>query len=325
MADYQTLIKELRGEEVEFYTYSTKDQLRKKLVIKTAAFVTEEDLKKQLSEVTQISAENVQCTKMKSRSGESHSFLISVPKQVDIRNLKSISAENVQCTKMKSRSGESHSFLISVPKQVDIKNLKSVKEIDRIKVNWQKYNKAQKVTQCHRCQKFGHGSSNSALREMHQTRKTEQMPTDNHNPKDSRPETVPQDTEKYIKGEYNTQYSSTQIKIHTKNMADYQTLIKELRGEEVEFYTYSTKDQLRKKLVIKTAAFVTEEDLKKQLSEVTQISAENVQCTKMKSRSGESHSFLISVPKQVDIKNLKSVKEIDRIKVNWQKYNKAQK
>ncbi|KAL3272278.1 hypothetical protein HHI36_022758 [Cryptolaemus montrouzieri] len=140
MADYQTLIKELRGEEFEFYTYSTKDQLRKKLVIKTAAFVTEEDLKKQLSEVTQISA------------------------------------ENVQCTKMKSRSGESHSFLISVPKQVDIKNLKSEKEIDRIKVNWQKYNKAQKVTQCHRCQKFGHGSSNSALREMHQTPPHKRVP-----------------------------------------------------------------------------------------------------------------------------------------------------
>ncbi|KAL3272279.1 hypothetical protein HHI36_022759 [Cryptolaemus montrouzieri] len=96
---------------------------------------------------------------------------------------------------------------------------------------------------------------------MHQTRKTEQMPTDNHNPKDSRPETVPQDTEKYIKGEYNTQYSSTQIKIHTKNMADYQTLIKELRGEEVEFYIFN-KRPTEEETSHKTAAFVTEEDLK---------------------------------------------------------------
>ncbi|KAL3289205.1 hypothetical protein HHI36_003640 [Cryptolaemus montrouzieri] len=79
----------------------------------------------------------------------------------------------------------------------------------------------------------------------------------------------------YIKGEYTTQYSSTQIKIHTKNMADYQTIIKELRDEEVEFYTYTTKDQLRKKLVIKTAAFVTENDLNKQLSEVTRSVHEN--------------------------------------------------
>jgi len=72
----------------------------------------------------------------------------------------SIQIEVIKCLKMKGSSEKSNSFLITMDNKINTKDLYKIKELDHVKITWQKFNKKSNITQCHRCQKFGHGSTN---------------------------------------------------------------------------------------------------------------------------------------------------------------------
>lgn len=68
--------------------------------------------------------------------------------------------ELLDCTKMKSKNGaQSSSFLITTNNRQNIQQLKNNKELDHIKLRWEKYTK-NSITQCWNCQEVGHGSGN---------------------------------------------------------------------------------------------------------------------------------------------------------------------
>lgn len=49
-------------------------------------------------------------------------------------------------------------YMVSLKKEVDLKSVWAIKYVCRIKVKWEKYKNSRKVTQCHNCQNFGHGT-----------------------------------------------------------------------------------------------------------------------------------------------------------------------
>lgn len=73
--------------------------------------------------------------------------------------LKRSNVETVDCIQLKSRKKDtSSSYLVSFNKTTSFNSVKKIDAIDHVKIKWEKYYKKNKVTQCHRCQQFGHGS-----------------------------------------------------------------------------------------------------------------------------------------------------------------------
>lgn len=69
------------------------------------------------------------------------------------------------CTKLKSRNGtQSSSFLLTTSKDINLGKLKQIEDIDNVRVKWEPFHKKLRVTQCHNCQNFGHGSSSCQLK-----------------------------------------------------------------------------------------------------------------------------------------------------------------
>ncbi|XP_045482152.1 uncharacterized protein LOC123686186 [Harmonia axyridis] len=122
--DYTNLRKSFKVDDIKFYSFSPKEEKKKKIVVKAASFTSEEEIKERI---------------------------------LSDYNMKS---DDVSCLKMKGKNGQSHSFLVSVPKTTNLKELTKTKELDHIKLEWQRYSKKSKAPQCFRCQRFGHGSSN---------------------------------------------------------------------------------------------------------------------------------------------------------------------
>lgn len=74
--------------------------------------------------------------------------------------LKLQSIEPSECILLKSRNPEqlSSSYLVKFKKDININNVKKLDSFDHLKIKWESYYKSKRVTQCHKCQQFGHGS-----------------------------------------------------------------------------------------------------------------------------------------------------------------------
>ena len=69
----------------------------------------------------------------------------------------------VRCIKMSQKKEKPDAppfFMVSFDKNTKINEVRKIRYICSIVVRWEKYYNNRKVTQCHRCQQFGHGSSN---------------------------------------------------------------------------------------------------------------------------------------------------------------------
>lgn len=77
-----------------------------------------------------------------------------------------LAEQNIQTTKiiaMKQKSDPPYDYplyMITLQNPDQVKEARKIKYINYFKVNWDKYKNTRKVTQCHRCQKFGHGLIN---------------------------------------------------------------------------------------------------------------------------------------------------------------------
>lgn len=67
--------------------------------------------------------------------------------------------ENITYLKTK-RGDESFSYLITVKKEVNLQNIRKIGQIENLNLKWEKYNRKNNYTQCHRCQRFGHAENN---------------------------------------------------------------------------------------------------------------------------------------------------------------------
>lgn len=128
-----------------------------------------------------------------------------------------------------------------------------------------------------------------------------------------------------IKGEYLIRYAPNQIKIFTKQIEDMKSITKDLKEANVQFYTHSTKEEQKKKIVLKAANFLSAEDVKTNICSQTNIAPSDIECIKMKGHSIHPHSFLVTINKSTDLKLLTNIQAIDHVRTNWQKYAKKGK
>lgn len=119
----QIIIDELEKEKVDFHTFTRRDEKVKKIVLKAAPGLNLEEIKEELE-------------------------FEGVP-VVEVIKLRS-----------KSEHIESHSYQICVKKEQNLKELHKITGVANTRVKWEHYAKKNKITQCYRCQEFGHSQAN---------------------------------------------------------------------------------------------------------------------------------------------------------------------
>lgn len=118
---FNRLKTEFIKEKMECYTFSLKSEREKKIVLKAAPNMDPSDIKKSLIE-----------------------------NNIQVNN----------CISLKSKKSNSFSYLITMPQQTNIKQVREITNIENIKAKWEPYTRKNLITQCHRCQQFGHGQNN---------------------------------------------------------------------------------------------------------------------------------------------------------------------
>lgn len=106
---------------------------------------------------------------------------------VDEMGNNNIPVEN--CIPMKGRSRTPFSYLITLSRETDIKEVEGIATISNLKILWEKYTRKNNWTQCHRCQNFGHGETNCYRKprcvkclETHHTKDCQSVKTDTSKP-----------------------------------------------------------------------------------------------------------------------------------------------
>lgn len=93
--------------------------------------------------------------------------MLKAAPNLDVSELKEqLRQQNIdvtECIRMKGRGDLSYSYLISTSKETNIGDIKKIQSIDHLRVKWEIYRKKKTYAMCHRCQRFGHGSTNCNL------------------------------------------------------------------------------------------------------------------------------------------------------------------
>lgn len=121
--DFDKIKMQFLEDDVQFTTHTPKERITKKIVLKAVPHMDLNKLKESLTEI----GLNV----------------------IDVNRLKS-----------KNDSQESYSYLIALDKSMNLGEVRKIREIGVAKVRWERYANKQLVTQCFRCQHFGHGRNN---------------------------------------------------------------------------------------------------------------------------------------------------------------------
>lgn len=122
--DYYKLKNQLEGQGAQHHTYTPKWLKTKHLVLKGMPRIPEEKVKEEL-ETLDVKVVAVKAIKKKD---------------------KPMSANPV--------------FLVTLHQDENIGQVKKVHHLAYVKISWEAYQNKRGLTQCHRCQEFGHGTSN---------------------------------------------------------------------------------------------------------------------------------------------------------------------
>ena len=87
---------------------------------------------------------------------------------------------------------------------------------------------------------------------------------------------------------YSIKYFKDNIKIYSSSETDHRNICQKYKKSGVQFYTYGIRDQKNKKIVIKVAPHINENELTNQL---LKQNAAILQCKKLQSK-GENNSSL---------------------------------
>lgn len=118
--DHQKLIQDFKNIQLECHTYPRQDEKSKKIVLKAAPGLDTVELHETLKN-------------------------------------NNINTKEIIALKGKHTS---HSYLITVPKEQQINDIKKINNISNLRVSWERYSRKTDYTQCYRCQSFGHGQTN---------------------------------------------------------------------------------------------------------------------------------------------------------------------
>lgn len=119
--DHQKLTADLQATNMHYHTFTKDSEKTKKIVLKAAPGLDPQELTDTLTE-------------------------------------NNIQTQNI--TPLKGRNTNSFSYLITLPKNTIINNVRKIDNLNNLKVTWEKYSKKTDHTQCYKCQAFGHGQAN---------------------------------------------------------------------------------------------------------------------------------------------------------------------
>ncbi|KAK9877753.1 hypothetical protein WA026_019433 [Henosepilachna vigintioctopunctata] len=97
--------------------------------------------------------------------------------------------------------------------------------------------------------------------------------------------TFHKEMEKIIKGEYHIKYSPGEIKLCINQRENYNAAVDNSKSNSIQHYTFALKTKKNKKIVLKTACFVPQEDVLRQLTDNGITKPDEVDLIKMKSRA----------------------------------------
>ena len=122
--DYMALLKKLRADKMAFYTYAPKELRPKHIVAKRLPNLPAEEI------IENLRAQGIKCRKvsiLKKKNTAEHPYMDPI-------------------------------YKLDFDKEVDMKEVWAIRYICHVKVKWEKYRNSRRVTQCHNCQTFGHGT-----------------------------------------------------------------------------------------------------------------------------------------------------------------------
>lgn len=110
----------------------------------------------------------IECHTFTPKENRQHKLVLKAaphfPPEMVKSSLQQNNIEVIDCTKLLSkRHSNSNSFLITTANKGAVKQLRAVEDMENVKLEWQKYHKKTTVTQCYRCQQYGHGSTNCTM------------------------------------------------------------------------------------------------------------------------------------------------------------------
>ncbi|KAK9872738.1 hypothetical protein WA026_019519 [Henosepilachna vigintioctopunctata] len=114
-----------------------------------------------------------------------------------------------------------------------------------------------------------------------------------------------------IKGEYWIEYNPKEIRLYCREIEDHTNVQEEFKRNQVEYFTYSLRGQKTEKVVMKTACFITAEEVKSELCKISKMNPQEINVIKMKASTSRSLSFLINTSNNNDIRKMRSIEEID--------------
>nr|CAH7739631.1 unnamed protein product [Callosobruchus chinensis] len=118
----ETLKKEFAESDTPYHSFTNENDKFKKIVMKAAPNMNIGDMKEDLSK-----------------------------KNINVK----------ECISLKSKtSNQSRSYLITVPHTINMQDITKINAVSNIKVQWQRFSKKHNYSQCYKCQRYGHGSSN---------------------------------------------------------------------------------------------------------------------------------------------------------------------
>lgn len=120
LEDHKKIMQDLQQMNIEHHTFARADQKVKKIVMKAAPGMDHGELTKEIEILTK-----------------------KAPTDIISMNSK--------------KNKDSHSYLVTFNQEMDMNKIKNITGLNNIRVKWETYSKKQRITQCHRCQEYGHG------------------------------------------------------------------------------------------------------------------------------------------------------------------------
>lgn len=120
---------------------------------------------------------------------------------------------------------------------------------------------------------------------------------------------------------FNIRLNGNNTKIFTYNNNDFDKLIKNFKDNDIKYYTLSRQEEKIKKIVLKAPPSWDGDEIKTNLENQGNKIKEIIPL-KTRKQGVVSHSYLITVPVDQKLNDLKQTKIIDHCKIKWESYIK---
>lgn len=114
-----------------------------------------------------------------------------------------------------------------------------------------------------------------------------------------------------------TKLTKYQTKIYTEKIEEHETLIKELDNTNTDFHTYLRMEDNYMKIVLKAAPSMDPVEIKENIEGNNWIVKE---CIPLKGKSDAPYSYLITLPREVQLNEIKKLNRLGNVIVSWETY-----